>query len=211
MTRSTIEAAADIMTAEQFFSLHRPLPNSLNPDAPYDGCMFETFGDELEHVRRADPRHVWTLIAGDGAEFVRRGFHTVNRLGYFLTEKAVTVFTVTFRASTRFAQIDLEAATAEEALQKAHALHEEDPFNLDWEDYDFDARQLNAIDVAAESGDSALWESDSQRLSDAAQDLLDALEDLVERERAEAADCGFTDDEMSWLEDARRAIRKAKG
>ena len=40
---------------------------------------------------------------------------------------------------------------------------------------------------------------------------LDALEDLVERERAEAADCGFTDDEMTWLEDARRAIKKAKG
>lgn len=211
MTRSNIEAAADTMTAEDFFSLHRPLRNKLNPDAPHDGCLYETFGDELEHVRRADPRHVWTLIAEDGAEFVRRGFHTVNRLGYFLTEKPATTFTVTFRASTRFAECHLEAATAEEALQKAHALHEEDPFNLDWEDYDFDARQLDAIDVAAETGESALWESDTQRLSDAAQDLLDALEDLVERERAEAADCGFTEDEMSWLEDARRAIRKAKG
>ena len=42
-------------------------------------------------------------------------------------------------------------------------------------------------------------------------DLLDALTDLVERDRAEAASCGFTDDEMSWLEDARRAIAKAKG
>ena len=45
----------------------------------------------------------------------------------------------------------------------------------------------------------------------AARDLLDALTDLVERDRAEAADSGFTDDEMSWLEDARRAIAKAKG
>lgn len=40
-------------------------------------------------------------------------------------------------------------------------------------------------------------------------DLLDALTDLVERDRAEAAECGFSDDEMSWLDDARRAIAKA--
>jgi hypothetical protein len=45
----------------------------------------------------------------------------------------------------------------------------------------------------------------------AAQDLLDALEELVARDRAEAAESGFTDDEMTWLEDARRAIAKAKG
>lgn len=40
--------------------------------------------------------------------------------------------------------------------------------------------------------------------------LFDALQDLVERDRAEAEACGFTDDEMSWLEEARRAIAKAK-
>jgi hypothetical protein len=49
------------------------------------------------------------------------------------------------------------------------------------------------------------------RLMAAAPDLLDALEELVERDRSEAAESGFTDDEMSWLEDARRAIAKAKG
>jgi hypothetical protein len=48
------------------------------------------------------------------------------------------------------------------------------------------------------------------RLMAAAPDLLDALEDLVARDRSEAAESGFTDDEMTWLEDARRAIAKAK-
>jgi hypothetical protein len=43
----------------------------------------------------------------------------------------------------------------------------------------------------------------------AAPELLAALKDLVERDRAEAAESGFTDDEMSWLEDARRVIAKA--
>ncbi len=54
-------------------------------------------------------------------------------------------------------------------------------------------------------------EEDEARLFCAAPDLLDALADLVERDRTEAASCGFSDDEMSWLEDARRAIAKAKG
>jgi hypothetical protein len=49
------------------------------------------------------------------------------------------------------------------------------------------------------------------RLIAATPELLDALQDLVERDRAEAAESGFTDDEMTWLEDARRAIAKAKG
>ena len=41
-------------------------------------------------------------------------------------------------------------------------------------------------------------------------DLLHVLNELVERDRAEAAECGFTDDEMSWLEEGRRAIANAR-
>jgi hypothetical protein len=41
-------------------------------------------------------------------------------------------------------------------------------------------------------------------------DLLHVLNELVERDRAEAAECGFTDDEMSWLEEGRRAIAEAR-
>ena len=49
------------------------------------------------------------------------------------------------------------------------------------------------------------------RLMAAAPDLLAALEELVERDRSEALSCGFTEDELSWLEDAQHAIAKAKG
>jgi len=49
------------------------------------------------------------------------------------------------------------------------------------------------------------------RLFCAAPELLRVLERLVERERAEAASCGFTDDEMTWLEESRAAISRAKG
>ena len=58
---------------------------------------------------------------------------------------------------------------------------------------------------------SKVWRDEDMHLRLAARDLLDALTDLVERDRAEAASSGFTDDEMSWLDDARRAIAKAEG
>jgi len=45
----------------------------------------------------------------------------------------------------------------------------------------------------------------------AAPELFDALRELVARDRAEAAASGFEDTEMTWLEDARRAIAKATG
>ena len=41
-------------------------------------------------------------------------------------------------------------------------------------------------------------------------DLLHVLNELVERDRAEAAECEFTDDEMSWLEEGQRAIANAR-
>ena len=48
------------------------------------------------------------------------------------------------------------------------------------------------IDVFDDEGDCLTsWQADRPSLELAAPDLLDALVDLVERDRAEAADCGF--------------------
>jgi|GEM_PF-4477535 hypothetical protein len=64
---------------------------------------------------------------------------------------------------------------------------------------------------AFERAEKAARKEREARVRDAAHDLLDALEELVGRDEAEARESGFTDDEMTWLEDARRAIAKAKG
>jgi len=72
-----------------------PTKNTLNdPDAEraLDGCMFETFGPELEHVRTvasARPGCVWTLLESHdtGKQYIGSGMHLVNRVGYFITEK----------------------------------------------------------------------------------------------------------------------------
>jgi hypothetical protein len=49
------------------------------------------------------------------------------------------------------------------------------------------------------------------RLIAAAPHLLYALKKLVVRDAEEAAACGFTDEEMTWLEDARSAIDYTTG
>ena len=53
--------------------------------------MFETFGPELEFVRSCPENKVWTLMDDDeGNVVVTTGFHVVNRIGYYVTEKPWT-------------------------------------------------------------------------------------------------------------------------
>lgn len=76
---------------EQWVRMFQPIKNTLNPNAPYDGFMFETYGPEYEAVVRAQadleyPNRVWTLISGEADE-ITEGWHYVNRLGYFITSE----------------------------------------------------------------------------------------------------------------------------
>jgi len=72
---------------DEWAATYNPLMNDVCPHAPFDGLMFETFGDELKTVLAASPGCVWTLVQGDDDTVaVVSGFHVVNRLGYFLTE-----------------------------------------------------------------------------------------------------------------------------
>jgi hypothetical protein len=85
MTHSFIE-----MTPDEFEDRYPLRANHLNPNAGWTradgrGCLFETFGEELEFVRQQPPRTVWTLIDGDGEQYITSGFHFVNRLGFLVT------------------------------------------------------------------------------------------------------------------------------
>jgi len=73
-------------TEEEFEERYKPRSNHLLEDAPFNGWMYETFGEELAAVKAEDPRHVWTYIYSDGVALVAAGNHLVNRLGYILTE-----------------------------------------------------------------------------------------------------------------------------
>lgn len=73
------------ITEDEFMEYH-PIVNHFDENAGFEGCLFETFGPELEYVAKQDPKHVWTFISGDGGDEVTTGVHIVNRVGYLITE-----------------------------------------------------------------------------------------------------------------------------
>lgn len=99
------------LSIDQWEDLFKPVPNHLDPNLAAAGspadCKFETYGPELEYVRSIlmeNPGRVWTLMQGDLSEIesdddeqgdrlddlvIVSGYHIVNRLAYYITEKAV--------------------------------------------------------------------------------------------------------------------------
>lgn len=75
------------MDFDEWFDTYKPIPNNIDEHASFDGHMFETYGAEVEFVKKADPAHIWTYGDGDdGGSYVWNAWHFVNRIGYFITE-----------------------------------------------------------------------------------------------------------------------------
>jgi hypothetical protein len=75
------------MTEDEWFNTYKPIPNNIDTNASFDGHMFETYGAEVEFVKKADPNHIWTYGQGDdGGLYIWNGWSFVNRIGYFITE-----------------------------------------------------------------------------------------------------------------------------
>ena len=80
------------MTMEEWEATFKPIPNNIVENASFQdesgkGIMFETYGDEYEFVKKADPAHIWMYGDGDdGGSYIWNGWHIVNRIGYFITE-----------------------------------------------------------------------------------------------------------------------------
>ena len=51
------------------------------------GCLFETYGTDLQRIINTDPHHVWTLLDCDGKLYLVNGYHIVNRLNYVITSQ----------------------------------------------------------------------------------------------------------------------------
>lgn len=70
---------------------YKPMANLLtDEDRGFNNTLFETFGADLEFVRRimsVRPRHVWTLVDTDEGQHIVPGYHLVNRVGYFITNE----------------------------------------------------------------------------------------------------------------------------
>ena len=78
------------LTEEQFEEQFTRVENHIDDNAGWNGCMFETFNEELEYVKMMAEKgnHVWTLIEGDDDTwFISNGMRVVNKVGYFITRE----------------------------------------------------------------------------------------------------------------------------
>jgi hypothetical protein len=75
------------LTEDEWFETYKPIPNNIDKNASFGGYMFETYGAEVEFVKKAHPAHIWTYGDGDdGGTYIWDGWSFVNRIGYFITE-----------------------------------------------------------------------------------------------------------------------------
>jgi hypothetical protein len=88
------------LTEEQFDDQYPLIPNHFNPSAGWSfgdaggGCLFETYGEEFDYVKRFAPDRVWTIIDGDDGDlYIVSGLHYVNRVGYLLSRDSVSAST----------------------------------------------------------------------------------------------------------------------
>jgi hypothetical protein len=78
------------LTEEQFEEQFTQVKNHIDTNASWDGCMFETFGEELEFVKTMAQKgnNVWTIVEGDDdTMFVSNGVRFVNRIGFLITRE----------------------------------------------------------------------------------------------------------------------------
>ena len=80
------------MSEDEFYEKYNPVKNHLDANAAFDGCMFETYGKEHDHILTLaqDPQKkntVWTIIEAEENLYYVNDYHYVNRLGYLVTKE----------------------------------------------------------------------------------------------------------------------------
>ena len=71
------------MTYDYWQNTYKPIKNSF---VKYDSITFETYGEEVEFVQKADNKYIWTEVDGDSGTYIISGYHFVNRIHYYITE-----------------------------------------------------------------------------------------------------------------------------
>lgn len=99
MTNTTQNTQSPVKTDfDTWFDRFNPIENETGDSGIFvdDKCyMFETYGDDLEKVKAANPECIWTVVEVEddeddeesGGYVIVDGFHHVNRQGYIITEK----------------------------------------------------------------------------------------------------------------------------
>lgn len=75
------------MNISQFEEL-KPIKNPFNKYAGFGGILFETIGEELEFIKKQNPKKIWTYIDGDNNDIILvSGYQYINRIGYAITQE----------------------------------------------------------------------------------------------------------------------------
>jgi hypothetical protein len=74
-----------IYTYNAWHDTFKPIKNTITK---YPNVIhFETYGEEYEFVQRADNKYIWTEVDGEDGTYIVAGWHYVNRIHYYITEK----------------------------------------------------------------------------------------------------------------------------
>lgn len=71
------------LTQDEWEAQYLPMTNHITND----GLSYETYGDELDYVTQQDDRFVWTELDGEDGVYIVSGYHFVNRIQYYITQK----------------------------------------------------------------------------------------------------------------------------
>ena len=83
------------LSYDDFVEKCKPIQNEFpNPCGGFDNTMFETYGEELGYVKlinEQSPENVFTIVEVEDNLYILKGFHLVNRHGYFITKNPCDV------------------------------------------------------------------------------------------------------------------------
>jgi hypothetical protein len=71
-------------TYSSWVDTFKPIKNHLTKHG--QDLHFETYGEEVEFVQKADNKYVWTEVDGDSGTYIVAGYSFVNRIHYYITE-----------------------------------------------------------------------------------------------------------------------------
>jgi len=71
---------------DAFYEFFKPYRHAQAQFDIWGGVGLATFGEDLELVKSLPATHLWTVVDGDGDQWILPGIHTVNRICYLITE-----------------------------------------------------------------------------------------------------------------------------
>ena len=76
-----------LYTYDKWVEEFQPMPNHLRNQDNGLEMTYETYGDEVEYVKLQDDNHIWTEVDGDFGTYIISGWHYVNRIHYYITNR----------------------------------------------------------------------------------------------------------------------------